>query len=123
MMSRPEREALSPMATRALRSLAKASASYALSIEPRVLASLVRRGLVEPEPGSNCYRITQAGRLALDPHEHSSDGPGWCEICQEHRRARGKCSGCPHPPHTGLCTRRNGGTAYACLCSRQESGR
>lgn len=32
-------------------------------------------------------------------------------------RARAKCRSCPHPPHWGLCTRRNGGTAYACGCS------
>ena len=27
-----------------------------------------------------------------------------------------KCGFCPHPEHRGLCTRRNGGTAYACPC-------
>jgi hypothetical protein len=30
-----------------------------------------------------------------------------------------KCRGCPHPPHLGLCTKRMGGTAYACGCSKQ----
>lgn len=31
---------------------------------------------------------------------------------------RERCSGCPHPRHTGMCTRRNGGTAYVCPCTR-----
>lgn len=29
------------------------------------------------------------------------------------------CRGCVHPPHLGLCTKRSGGTAYACACSAQ----
>lgn len=29
------------------------------------------------------------------------------------------CRSCPHPPHLGTCTKRNGGTAYACGCSAQ----
>lgn len=29
------------------------------------------------------------------------------------------CRSCPHPPHLGICTRRNGGTAYACGCTAQ----
>lgn len=29
------------------------------------------------------------------------------------------CRGCPHPPHLGPCTRRIGGTAYACGCTKQ----
>lgn len=29
------------------------------------------------------------------------------------------CAACPHPPHLGLCTRRNGQTAWSCGCSRQ----
>lgn len=29
------------------------------------------------------------------------------------------CRGCPHPPHLGDCTRRNGGTAYVCGCTAQ----
>lgn len=33
-----------------------------------------------------------------------------------------KCRSCPHPPHLGLCTKRNGGTAYACGCSAQTPG-
>lgn len=34
-----------------------------------------------------------------------------------------RCRGCPHPPHLGLCTRRNGGTGYACGCSKQTPRR
>jgi hypothetical protein len=30
-----------------------------------------------------------------------------------------QCRSCPHPPHLGACTKRNGGTAYACACPAQ----
>lgn len=33
---------------------------------------------------------------------------------------RPRCRSCLHPAHLGLCLRRSGGTAYACLCSSQE---
>lgn len=33
-------------------------------------------------------------------------------------RRSGACASCPHPPHTGMCTRRNGGTGYVCPCGR-----
>lgn len=32
--------------------------------------------------------------------------------------SRRKCSGCIHDAHIGMCTSRNGGTAYACPCTR-----
>jgi hypothetical protein len=30
------------------------------------------------------------------------------------------CGGCPHKPHYGMCTGRNGQTAAPCPCSRQH---
>lgn len=31
---------------------------------------------------------------------------------------RRKCTGCVHDEHRGMCTARNGGTAYPCPCIR-----
>lgn len=30
-----------------------------------------------------------------------------------------RCPSCRHPEHWGLCSARSGGTAYACMCSKQ----
>jgi hypothetical protein len=50
----------------------------------------------------------------------ASPGDGECP-CQLHRAAATpRCRSCGHAPHTGLCTARSGGTAYACMCYRQN---
>lgn len=39
--------------------------------------------------------------------------------CNEEQACR-RCPSCPHPIHLGACTKRNGGTAYACGCGAQR---
>lgn len=63
MMSRADREALSPMAVRALASLARRGPG-SISCEGRVLSSLIRRGYVAPL-GPDAFTITNKGREAL----------------------------------------------------------
>ena len=41
-------------------------------------------------------------------------------FCAARTKESAKCSSCQHKPHRGLCTARSGGTAYGCMCSRQE---
>lgn len=58
---------------------------------------------------------TAAERVVENKDAH---GPRWCPGRPPSIATRRKCTGCVHDEHRGMCTGRNGGTAYPCPCIR-----
>ncbi len=82
---------------RELRARARRSEKYA-----------ARMQATRPDVAAAAARLAEIAREAADLYQRELD--------------KRKCAGCAHGEHLGMCSGRNGGTAYPCPCLLSSHG-